>query len=163
MTASTYMLTDAQIVARLDPAVKVEFDAIARALDVPASKLLRDLIDDAMPRLRGEAEQETSRRENLPHGVTAEALEQSLVALLRSFSRGEPIRLAPRDLFTPASKALWTLLGYIWRADPGADDAKAAARLARLVAQFKDTHDQEPAPRKVESRPIRPTSRRSED
>jgi hypothetical protein len=157
------MQADAQIVARLDPAVKVEFDAIARALDVPASKLLRDLIDDKMPELRRQAEQETARRESLPHGVTDEELERALVAVLRSFSRGEPIRLAPRDLFTPASKAVWTMLGYIWHTDPGDAGRKAVDRLAKIVAQFKDAGDQEPSPRKVESRPIRPTSRRSED
>lgn len=55
MIATYPMPAETQISARMDPAVKVQFDAIARTLDMPLSRILRDVLEGALPAWRKRA------------------------------------------------------------------------------------------------------------
>jgi hypothetical protein len=135
------MPSDAQIVFRAETALKVELEAISETLDVSSAKLLRDLLAEALPALRKKAEAELARKAGQPGGVTREEVEKALLSHLRTFARGEPLQIGPRELLTPASKALWVLLGYLWEDELSDADRKAADKLAAVVAKFKDEGD----------------------
>ncbi|MDB5308505.1 MAG: hypothetical protein JWO38_2707 [Gemmataceae bacterium] len=132
------MPSDAQIVFRAETALKVELEAVSETLDVSSAKLLRDLLAEALPQLRKKADAEAARRAKLPAGVTREEVEKALLSHLRAFARGESLHIGPRDLLTPAGKALWVFLGFIWRDDKSEADRKAADKLAGIVSRFKD-------------------------
>jgi hypothetical protein len=140
MTVSTLPMprstSDAQVTFRTDTQQKTQLDVIAAALDEKVSDLVREAVADALPRLRRRADEEISKREKLPVGITAEALDRSLAALVRRLSLREPIQLDTQDLLAPDSKALWVLLSYLWGEHPTADEHRAAAEaLAAVVGQ----------------------------
>lgn len=132
MTSSATLImprqtADAQLIFRAEQAMKVELEAIAKTLDYSSAKLLRDVLAEALPRLRARAEEEVRRKERLPHGITPDALEKALAALIRKFAAGDPVRIDHQDLLGPESKALWVLLTYLWGEVVSEDDRRAVA------------------------------------
>ena len=103
-----------QFVFKAEEPKKVEVEAIATAMERSAGWVLREMLEIALPEMRRRAQEETDRRAGLPHGITADAVEKAMTALMRRFLLSEPFRLDPKDVFTADSKALWVLLGYIW-------------------------------------------------
>lgn len=128
VTGTTLMprqTADAQFTFRAEAPMKVELEAIAKTLDRSSAKLMRDVLAEALPRLRKLAEEEINRRERLPHGVTEDEFEKAFAALFRDFTRDEPLHLEQQDLLSPKSKAVWVLLSCIWGEVP--TDADTAA------------------------------------
>lgn len=128
---------DAQLTFRAETNLKIELEAIAATLDRSAGKLLRDVLAEALPRLRKQAEEEVKNRENLPHGITADALEKALNSLMRKFTQEEPVHLDRQDLLGPESKAVWVLLSYIWGEHPTEEEMTIAAEAATAIAGMK--------------------------
>lgn len=114
-----------QIVARIDPETRVRYNGYAGALDVGVSELVRGALEIAAPQIEARAKAAAAKREAQPHGVTEEAAADALRGLLRDIVKGTPLRLAPHDLLSARSRALWSLLGYIWSGDPAAAAAGA--------------------------------------
>ncbi|HEY1188429.1 MAG TPA: hypothetical protein VGE74_12330 [Gemmata sp.] len=105
--------------------MKTELEAIAKTLDRSSAKLLRDVLAEAMPRLRKQADEEIKRKEKLPHGITPDELEKSLAALHRKLLSGDAIHIEQQDLLGPESKAVWVLLGYLWESHATDEDRNA--------------------------------------
>jgi hypothetical protein len=130
---------DAQLTFRAETPMKVELEAIAATLDRSSAKLLRDILAEALPRLRQEADAEVKKREKLPHGITEDELDKALNSLLRKFTVGEAVHLEQQDLLSPESKAVWVLLSYIWGDHPTDAERQAAAEATAALVGTKPT------------------------
>lgn len=121
-----------QINTRVDPAVKARYDAAAAALDVPASQIYRELLEQNLADIEKRAEEAARKRGGWQGGIPQHAIEAAVQRFMRSVARNEPLRLEPRDLYSADAKALWLFLSWIW-SEGEADDAKVRAKLAKWL------------------------------
>jgi hypothetical protein len=127
---------DAQFVFRGATAEKVELDAIAKTLDRSSADILREVLGEALPKLRERAEREQARRDHLPHGITPDDLDRAVTSLLRKLAQGEPVHIEQHDLLSAQSKALWVVLGFLW-GESATDVERAAASALKSLAEGK--------------------------
>lgn len=138
--------SDAQLVFRAAQAKKVELEAVAKALDVSSAELLRQVLTDALPTLRARADREVALRDRTPHGITADVLDAAVAALLRKLAQDEPVRIEQHQLLSAESKALWTLLSFLWGERPDDPEFEAAARA--VLALAKQDQSRRPPPKR---------------
>jgi hypothetical protein len=124
-----------QINARVDPAVKAQYDAAAASLGCTTSELFRELLDKGLPDVVERAKAAAATRGQWPNNVPQAAVEHELQQLMKSIARSEPLAVQPRDLHGPRGKALLTLLSWVWeQSESSAAEKAARTKLAAWLA-----------------------------
>ncbi|AMV28830.1 hypothetical protein VT84_30835 [Gemmata sp. SH-PL17] len=121
-----------QINTRVDPAMKARYDAAAAVLGKTASTVYREVLESHLEEVERQADEAAKQRGKWPGNVPATLVEEALERHLKSISRTEPLRLSPSELYGPESKALWTLLSWIWAEDDGSE-TKVRAKLTKWL------------------------------
>lgn len=128
------MATEEQVNARVDPALKAEYAAIAAALDVTGSVLFREVLEGALPAMRERELEAVKKRAGFPGAIPPDLIRDEIQNLIKSVSDSRPLSVLPRELFGARGLALQAFLNWVLPTDkPSLADKKAHDKLAHWL------------------------------